>query len=78
MATRDYKAEYKTQLERGEHENRMERQKARRAMDKRGIDRTGKDISHVKALAKGGSNSDGVYLEAPSANRSRNLQKKAK
>jgi hypothetical protein len=67
---RDYKQDYKLQQERGEHENRMERQRARREMDKKGIDRTGKDVAHVKALSKGGSNKDGVRLESPSKNRS--------
>lgn len=67
---RDYKQEYKTQVARGEHEDRMERQRARRAMDKKGVARKGKDVAHVKALSKGGSNSDGVRLEPPSKNRS--------
>ena len=67
---RDYKQEYKTQKERGEHENRMERQKARRKLDADGVNRAGKDVAHVKALSKGGSNKDGVKLEAPSKNRS--------
>jgi hypothetical protein len=39
-------------------------------MDKRGVDRNGKDVAHVKALSKGGSNKDGVQLQAPSKNRS--------
>lgn len=67
---RPYKKEYLQEQERGEHENRMERQRARREMDKKGIDRTGKDVAHVKALSKGGSNKDGVRLESPSKNRS--------
>lgn len=67
---RPYKREYLKQKERGEHEDRMERQRARRAMDKKGIDRAGKDVSHVKALSKGGKNADGVRLESPSKNRS--------
>lgn len=67
---RDYKQEYKTQQERGEHDNRMERQRARRALDKKGVARKGKDVSHVVALSKGGSNKDGVKLQAPSKNRS--------
>ena len=71
---RPYKHEYQMQLERGEHEDRMERQRARRALDKKGVDRKGKDVSHVKALARGGTNADGYHLESPSANRSRNLQ----
>lgn len=67
---RPYKKEYKQQVERGEHENRMERQRARRSYDAKGISRKGKDIAHVKALSKGGSNGDGTRLEAPSKNRS--------
>lgn len=74
---RPYKAEYKKQVERGEHENRMERQKARRKMDKDGVDRTGKDIDHVKMLSKGGANADGVRLMSPSKNRARNGKKPA-
>ena len=58
-----------------EFEARMERQRARRAMDKKGVSRKGKDVSHVKALAKGGKNSDGYYLESPSKNRARNGEK---
>lgn len=67
---RNYKREYETQVARGEHEDRMERQRARRAMDKKGVSRKGKDVAHVKALSKGGSNDDGVRLESPSKNRS--------
>ena len=68
--TRNYKQEYTTQKDRGEHENRMERQRARRKLDAKGVTRHGKDVAHVKALSKGGSNSDGVKLQAPSKNRS--------
>ena len=67
---RPYKKEYEQQKERGEHDNRMERQKARRKLDAKGVDRKGKDVAHVKALSKGGSNANGVRLEAPSKNRS--------
>lgn len=67
---RPYKKEYQQQKARGEHGNRMERQRARRKLDKKGIDRDGKDVAHVKALSKGGSNADGVRLESPSKNRS--------
>lgn len=67
---RPYKKEYKQQVDRGEHDNRMERQRARRKLDKDGVDRTGKDVAHVKALSKGGSNKDGIKLQAPSKNRS--------
>jgi hypothetical protein len=68
--TRNYKQEYATQKERGEHENRMERQRARRKLDAKGVTRLGKDVAHVKALSKGGSNADGIKLQSPSKNRS--------
>jgi hypothetical protein len=67
---RPYKKEYEQQQDRGELPNRMERQRARRKLDAKGVDRAGKDVAHVKALSKGGSNKDGVRLESPSKNRS--------
>jgi hypothetical protein len=76
---RPYKKEYALQKARGEHEDRMERQRARRALDKKGKDtngngkadmREGKDVAHRKALDKGGKNSDGVYVTTASKNRS--------
>ena len=75
---RPYKKEYKKQKERGEHPNRMERQRARRALDKKGVNRKGKDVSHKKMLRKGGKNKEGYFLESPSKNRSRNVKKKKK
>jgi len=68
--TRDYKQEYATQKARGELPDRMERQRARRKLDAEGVNRKGKDVAHVKALSKGGSNKDGVKLQPPSVNRS--------
>jgi hypothetical protein len=81
---RPYKKEYQLQKERGEHGKRMERQKARRAIDKEDTGtvtkksprRKGKDVSHKKMLSKGGTNKDGYFLEDPSKNRSRNGKKK--
>lgn len=67
---RPYKKEYEQQKERGELPNRMERQRARRKLDAEGVSRKGKDVAHVKALSKGGSNSDGVRLESAAKNRS--------
>tara|TARA_Y100001973_G_C5192814_1_gene332122 strand:- start:1466 stop:1699 length:234 start_codon:yes stop_codon:yes gene_type:complete len=69
---RNYKKEYQQQKARGEHKNRMERQRARRELDKKKVNRKGKDVSHNKMLSKGGSNKDGYRLESPSKNRSRN------
>ena len=75
---RPYKREYDLELKRGEHEARMERRRARRKLDKEGVSRKGKDVAHVKALSKGGSNKDGIRVESASANRSfkRNSQHK--
>jgi hypothetical protein len=67
---RPYKKEYEQQKDRGELPNRMERQRARRKLDAKGVSRAGKDVAHVKALSKGGSNADGVRLESPHKNRS--------
>ena len=49
---RPYKHEYQMQKKRGEHKNRMERQRARRKIDKaKGKSyRKGKDVSHNKML----------------------------
>jgi len=76
---RPYKKEYQQQLAREEHDERMERQRARRTIDKKGKDangngkadkREGKDVAHVKPLSKGGSNKDGYRIQSPSKNRS--------
>lgn len=68
---RPYKKEYKQQLERGEEAPRLARQRARAEMDKKGVDRTGKDIDHAIPLSKGGTNAAGnLKLKSPSANRS--------
>lgn len=84
---RPYKKEYQQQKARGETDERSERQRARRKMDKTGKDankngkadkREGKDVSHKKALVKGGKNKDGVKVESKSKNRARNYQKKGK
>jgi hypothetical protein len=78
---RPYKKEYQQQKARGELDERMERQRARRAYDKKHKDdprdkdktaesREGKDMAHRKALSNGGSNKDGVFLQTAAANRS--------
>jgi hypothetical protein len=68
---RPYKKEYAQQVARGEHPTRMERQKARRAMDANGVNRKGKDIDHKKPLSKGGTNAaSNLRLVKPSTNRS--------
>ena len=68
---RPYEKEYKQQQERGELPTRMDRQRARNEMDKKGIDRKGKDIDHVVPLSKGGTNApSNLKLKKPSENRS--------
>jgi hypothetical protein len=75
---RPYKKEYEQQKARGELDRRMERQRARRKIDKRDTGtvtevspaRKGKDVAHVVALDKGGMNKDGLRIVSPSANRS--------
>ena len=68
---RPYKKEYEQQKARGEHENRMERQRARREFDKENgkAKRAGKDLAHKKSLSKGGRNKDGVTVQDRSKNR---------
>jgi hypothetical protein len=56
----------------------MERQRARRDYDAKGIDRTGKDIDHKKMISKGGKNSDGTRLVSHSMIRSKNCKTKSK
>jgi hypothetical protein len=70
---RPYKKEWTQEQARDEKSPRAERAKARRAFDSKNgkSARKGKDLSHKKDLAKGGSNKDGVFLEAPSQNRAR-------
>ena len=62
-----------------EFKARMERQRARRKMDKTGKDankngkadkREGKDVAHKKPLSLGGSNKDGVSVQSRKRNRS--------
>jgi hypothetical protein len=77
---RNVKREYELEKKRaGAHEARMERQRARRKLDKTMPDknkngeadaREGKDVAHVRALSKGGSNKNGVRIENASTNRS--------
>lgn len=68
---RPYKKEYVQQKARGEQPSRNARERARYAMDAKGVDRSGKDIDHVVPLSKGGTNAkSNLKLKAPSANRS--------
>jgi len=76
MATRNYKKEYKRDLQTGKSgpdSDQHERQRARRMYDKLGIDRSGKDIDHVKPLRKGGkSTKSNLRLRSKSVNQGDN------
>lgn len=70
---RNYKREYANYHGKPEQiKKRTMRNAARAKLMKQGKVRKGdgKDVAHVKALDKGGSNSDGLRVESASANRS--------
>lgn len=70
---RDWKKEYQLQLKRGDDKGQIERQRARRMYDKKGIDRAGKDIDHKRPISKGGLSKGGnLRLRDRSKNRSDN------
>ena len=74
---RDYKHAYELQKKSGETEDQLERQRARRKYDKEGVDRSGKQIDHVKPLRAGGKSSTGnLRLRSPKANMADNGKKK--
>lgn len=71
--TRDYRAEYdKYQGTEQQKKNRAMRNAARAKLMREGKVRKGdgKDVAHVIALDKGGTNKSGVRVESKSANRS--------
>jgi hypothetical protein len=68
---RDYKAEYAEYQGKPEQiHNRSLRNQARRKAAKSGMDIAGKDVGHVVALSKGGSNSTGLKAQTKGTNRS--------
>jgi hypothetical protein len=70
---RDYKHAYKLQKASGETKDQLERQKARGAYDKAGINRDGKHIDHKVPIRKGGKSKPGnTRLRSPKANMSDN------
>jgi hypothetical protein len=73
MMARDYRKEYDTyQGTEQQKKNRAARNAARAKMMKAGKVHKGdgKDVAHVKAFDKGGSNKTGLRVESASANRS--------
>ena len=79
---RNYKKEYQQALAlsiSGKDSLQSERQRARKAYDKEGIDRDGKQIDHVKPLRAGGKSSKGnLRLRSPKANMADNGKAKRK
>lgn len=70
---RNYKHAYKLQKASGETRDQIERQRARRAYDKAGIDRSGRDIDHITPLRAGGkSTKKNTRLRSRSANQADN------
>lgn len=70
---RNYKKEWQNEQKRGKPalKAKLARQTARRAYDKKGIDRDGMDIDHTKALSTGGSAElSNTRLRTPAQNRS--------
>lgn len=71
IKNRDWKYEYQLQKKRNEKGPRHERYVARKMVDEAGIDRKGKDVAHIKALANGGKTSkSNIKVESVHANRS--------
>ena len=76
---RDYRKEYdRYQGKPEQKKNRAMRNAARAKMAKAGKVKKGdgKDVAHVRAVDKGGSNGDGLKVESRSANRSFRRDKK--
>jgi hypothetical protein len=70
---RDYRAEYDSYQGKPEQiKNRVARNAARRKAMKAGKVKKGdgKDVAHIVALDKGGTNKQGVRIESKAANRS--------
>jgi len=61
--------QYQQDKARGKTKDFLERQKARRAYDKAGIDRTGMHIDHKKPIKEGGKSTPGnLRLVTPKTN----------
>lgn len=73
QAKKTYKHDYELQKQRGDTDGQLTRQKARRAYDAAGIDRTGMDIDHKKKIKDGGtSDKSNLRLRSIKKNRSDN------
>lgn len=69
----NWKHKYALQKKSGETADQIERQRARREYDKKGVDRKGLHIDHIKPLRKGGKSTPGnTRLRSRSSNRGDN------
>ena len=85
MTKRNFKREYELQKKRGDTKGQLERQKARRLLDKTKKDnnkngkadvREGKDIDHKKPISKGGkSNVKNLRVRSRSSNHKDNKRR---
>jgi hypothetical protein len=72
-----WKEEWKKMQANGEDKKQLERAKARRMVDKAGINRKGKDVGHIKPVEDGGKSvMSNLRIEDSSKNQSNNLHKK--
>ncbi len=82
---RNWKREYQLQKKRGDTKGQLERQKARRLLDKKGVDRNkngkadireGRDIDHKKPISRGGKTTmKNLRIRNRSKNRKDNKRK---
>ena len=72
VMARDYKKEVEYESSPEQVKNRVARNAARRKLMREGKVKKGdgKDVAHVVALDKGGSNKQGLRVESPAKNRS--------
>lgn len=75
MKDRNHKKEYKDFLANGGRKKATERQRARRMVDKLGIDRDGKAVDHIQKLENGGTTTrSNIRVRDFSENSSDNLK----
>lgn len=69
----NWKHKYALQKASGETKDQIERQRARRMLDKQGVERQGKDIDHITPIRAGGKSTKGnLRLRSSKKNRSDN------
>lgn len=73
----EWAREWEYQKKTGEDKKQLVRAKARRMIDKAGINRKGKDVGHIKPVENGGKSvMSNLRIEDSSKNQSNNLHKK--